>query len=103
MGLYIEAPHPLLKARWLIEAKGATHVQVDLGDLPPMPDTGTVLVCVVENGFFDAAAVAVTEAEVARFASIQNGRDLRPRTWVSLPLETVKELVGEESCKHYGL
>lgn len=103
MGLYIETPVTTGKARWLIDNKGATPVKVALGDSPPMPGEGTVLVCVVENGPFDAAAVAVEDSDRDRFATTQNGRDMRPRTWVTLPLATVREMVGELNAERYGL
>lgn len=40
------------------------------------------LVCVVENGFFDAAAYAYDEKEMSKF---NNPNDYRSKTWLIVP------------------
>lgn len=78
MGIYIEVPHHLNKARQLVELHEAiqTLPPEEFSDVP----ADKFLICVVENGYFDAAAVAYSESEFKAFLPTE--RDDRPRTWL---------------------
>lgn len=54
------------------------------------PEGSTVgLVCVIENGTFDAAGVAFDEMEFRRFV---DGRDGRHWTWLMMPKDKILAL-----------
>lgn len=81
MGYYIETPHSQRKAQQIVDLHNA---KIELG--PFFDPTGDrVGICVVENGPFDAAAVAFSKEEMEAFS----GNDGRAKTWLSLPKETV--------------
>lgn len=85
MGYYIEVPHPRNKARQLVDLYDA---KIELG--PFFDETGKRIgICVVENGPFDAAAIAFSKREMQEFADDDTGR---PITWLSLPREIVIKL-----------
>lgn len=88
MGMYIQGP-----------AKGKAEALVDLGvaeailfgtipktlaDLP----AGKSLVCVVDNGHFDAAAYMYSEQE---YKDWQRPEDKRPKRWLFVDTDYVKE------------
>jgi len=50
------------------------------------------LVCVVDNGNFEAAAYAFNEHEMKVFLATDSDYDQRPRTWLLVP--GAKEIVG---------
>ena len=88
MGLYLEPPVTIGKAAWLIANAGATEI--------PAPDTfafgpSSCIICVIENGPFDAAGVIFDERELHDFLHDGTGR---PRTWLLIKLEKAKELAG---------
>lgn len=86
MGYYIETPNNRGKAKQLTDLYGAELV------LSPekFDFNGTdALICVVENGPFDAAGIAYDAGE--RDAMNQPG-DPRPKTWLKLPKEKVLTL-----------
>lgn len=57
----------------------------------PISSTPTeITVCVVENGFFDAAAIAYDDRELQAFCS---PTDYRPKTWLSVPTTVIEKLV----------
>ncbi len=85
MGYYIETPESNNKARQL--------VQLHKAELVLSPEkfdfTGDdALICVVENGPFDAAAIAFDCRERDVFLR----PDGRPKTWLKLPKAKVLEL-----------
>lgn len=79
MGYYIETPNPTNKAQQIKDRDGA----VDATPAWP-PPAGMVLVCVVENGPFDAAAIAFCEEEMDYFNS---PGDFRKKHWLHLAKE----------------
>ena len=81
MGCYINPPD-MTKEQWLEE---------NASELPPPPDSlekfidkyesgkqPFYIVCLVDNGYFTAAAVAFDKDELMAFA---NTTDLRPKKW----------------------
>ena len=64
----------------------------------PPPD-GKVLVCLVENYVFTAAAVAYSEAEMKAFCDPQDS--LRPKSWFLADFEKVAE-VCPDAMSYFG-
>lgn len=76
MGYYIETPSHHHKADWI---KKHFNLQ-ELTEAPAvLPERPMLLVCVVENGPFDAAAVAFDEKDLWRFT---RPTDDRPKRWL---------------------
>lgn len=85
MGYYIETPSRYDKAYQLQALHGATIHTGSFEDVP----AGRTLVCVVQNGLFDAAGIVYDEDEYQAFNYYP---DPRPKTWLTLPTEKVLEL-----------
>jgi len=89
MGYYIQTPEITHgKADYLVDQHGAERV----GDDAQSTDE-THLVCVVENGFFDAAAIVYDERERESFLATAD--DARPRTWLLVDRSVCRELCGD--------
>lgn len=78
MTTYIQTPVTLKKAQWLIENAGAVNMK-PVG--PFLSDDEHVLVCVVENGPFDAAAIVEDQRD---FLAFSDPMDVRYRTWLRM-------------------
>ena len=96
MGYYINAEgigsHQ--KAEALIRLHGAKLVSRDADpkiDFSKIPED-KALVCVVENGYFDAAAYCYDEDEYKAFSDAT--RDQRKRTWLYLNKEWTTRITG---------
>lgn len=78
VGYYIETPVAQAKAAWLVGNDKASPCPHPPGSISEL-DEDHILVCVVENGPFDAAGVCHNDRELERF---NDPRDLRPKTWL---------------------
>lgn len=107
MGYYIETPMNKGKAEYLVREYGAEEIEAfDWSDVPE----DKALICVVDNGPFEAAAVAYSEREFQAFAApddvgestTEEHGDVtvmtlrperqRPRTWLLMDKDTVRKL-----------
>jgi hypothetical protein len=79
MGYYINPPD-LTKEAWLQE-----YGQVTTTPAWPAP-VDTVMVCLVDNGPFTAAAIAYCEEEFNEFSAPS---DPRPRIWYYVPIDDI--------------
>lgn len=113
MGYYVEVPENKGKARQLAVLHGATILAQRPEAFEDVPD-GQALICVVDNGPFEAAALCYSAAEFEAFARPDDvGPDLmqdrgafteihlrpekqRPRTWVTLDKATAHKLADYE-------
>jgi hypothetical protein len=86
MGYYVELPENLHKAEQLIKMHGAVRCEPphSVGDLPD----GETLICVAENGPFDAAAIVYSDGELRDFGQ----DDGRRKHWLLVPTEIVIQL-----------
>lgn len=84
MGIYIN-PSDQTKEEFLEEHSGV----VGLPSWPP--PVGHVLVCLVDNGPFKAAAVAYSEEEFKEFSH----PDGRPKTWFHVQVEPLWAVIPE--------
>ena len=88
MGYYIEVPNNKGKAAQIVEMYG--------GEIIPQPDTfdkvpqGKALICVVDNGLFEAAGYCFDSREFGEFTR----PDGRPKQWVLLDLIKAQKLSG---------
>ncbi len=92
MGYYIDTDTMTSatgKAAVLVAQHGASLVGKPLS-LDDLPDE-KALVCVVENGFFDAAAFIFSNSELEEFS---NPTDYRPKTWLTMDKDMVHKLTG---------
>jgi hypothetical protein len=90
MGYYIQTKEDLNKAGQLLAAHPEVR-EVDRTALRFDPTRTTVLVCVVQNGPFDAAGICYSWGELCAFALA----DSRPRRWLVFPRELVIKLNPE--------
>lgn len=85
MGYYVEVPSPVDKASQLVSLYDAEYVtRLDFDEVPE----DKYLICVVENAFFDAAAVVYSRGEFEAFQPTID--DDRSRTWLYLSKEVVE-------------
>jgi hypothetical protein len=89
MGYYIETPQHLEKAMQLVKLHGGTIVPKpqSLADVP----VDKALICVIQNGLFDAAGLVYSESEFRAFA---DSSDWRPKTFVLLDKKLAQTLSG---------
>lgn len=89
MGYYIETLMNAGKADQII----ATHGAARLPDAPKwadIPDDKAV-VCIVDNGPFEAAGLCYSESELKEFS---DPNDTRPHTWLVMDKVTAYKLAG---------
>ena len=87
MGYYIETP-PLNKNKADALLVAFPDKVKEVPHAPKFDATGkTVAVCVVDNGPFEAAAIAYSPSELAAFSC--DPSDTRPKRWLTMPREIV--------------
>lgn len=87
MGYYIQGP-TYDKAQYIQENYGGELAQPEY---PSKLPAGKAIICVVDNGFFEAAGFCYDDRE---FEAFFDPSDHRPKTWVVMDLEKAKELSG---------
>jgi len=90
MGYYIEVPEDKNKAQQIVELYGGRIVSrpPSFEDITP----NEAIICVVDNGPFEAAGFAYSQHELHVFTSV----DGRPRTWVIMDRKKACKLTGLE-------
>lgn len=88
MGFYIQTPQPRGKAKQLIDLHAAVRLDIIPRNVSDCP-SDKVIICVVENGPFDAAGVVFSQAELAAF---QSPEDPRLKHWLLLDRELLPDL-----------
>ena len=92
MGYYIETGELLNKARDIIAKYHAERIpEPTPDDWSTYKQLGQAIICVVNNGQFDAAAFAFERAEIVEFTQIT---DSRPKTWLIMPWDEAKKASG---------
>lgn len=88
MGFYIQVPDRLKKARQLVSLHKAEIIQRPqfFGSVPE----GKALICVIDNGIFEAAGLCYSEDEFEDMST----NDGRARTWVLMDKALAHELTG---------
>lgn len=92
MGYYIQTPENLNKVRQLVRLHGAEIIP-----FPPEKLSDIIgdkaLICVVQNGTFDAAGLCYNQQELEAFRRADEGYQ-RPRTWLLMDKAEAHELCG---------
>jgi hypothetical protein len=91
MGYYINTGHNIGKAEWLITNEGALELSFVPSSLSELPPEKEGLICVVNNGMFEAAGFIYNDRELKDFTDPTDYRDKR---WLVIPLDRAKELSG---------
>jgi len=90
MGYYIEVPKSKDKAQQIVELYGGRIVFSPPSFEDITPDDA--IICVVDNGPYEAAAFCYNQDELYAFTH----KDGRPRTWVIMNRQKACELTGYE-------
>lgn len=92
MGYYIQAPTNKGKADFLINMHNAEEVTMDeAAETMAGEDSSVAIVCVVDNGPFEAALFCHDQGE---FDVASDPREHRPRRWLRLPRWKAEQLSG---------
>lgn len=89
MGYYIEVPNNKGKAQQLADLHRATILPQRPESFEDAPE-GTAIICVVDNGPFEAAALCYSREEFVEFAR----PDGRPQTWLLMSQRLAYDLAG---------
>ncbi len=90
MGYYIEVADNKGKARQLAGLYGAGIMDAPPETFKDVPE-GLALICVVDNGPFEAAALCYDADE---FAAFNDPHETRPRTWLLMDQAKAHQLAG---------
>jgi len=85
MGIYLNPPMED-KTQWLLTHGSAIVRPGNLEEVYP----DHLPVCLIDNGHYNAAAVAFNEKELDRLSR----PDSRPKVWFSVPIEDIEKLLG---------
>lgn len=90
MGYYIQVPNNKQKTEQLIELYGAEQIT----KVPIFEDlcSNKAIICIVDNGLFEAAALCYSKEELEEFKR----PDGRPRKWVLMEKELAYKLAGRK-------
>jgi hypothetical protein len=91
MGYYIETPEHKNKAVQICEAVKDAVIIPQPKSYKEIPE-GKAIICVVDNGPFEAAAFCYNEREFEEFAEAIS--DTRPKKWVLMDRATAEKLSG---------
>ena len=97
MGIYIETPMPRKKAEQIINIYQGTTVLAHQPEKFEIPKD-KMLVCVVCNGIFDAAALVHNERE---FRGFSLSYDERPKTWLLMDRKTALKAANKTEEELY--
>lgn len=90
MGYYIQVPENKGKAQQLVMLHDATILKQCPATFEDVPE-GKALICVVDNGPFEAAALCYSARELEEFDALN---DIRPRTWLLMDQALAHQLAG---------
>jgi hypothetical protein len=91
MGYYIKTGENVGKAEYLIAREGAMELLDVPNSLSELPSGLEGLICVVDNGPFEAAGFIYNDRELEAFT---DPSDYRFKRWLTMPLDKAKELSG---------
>lgn len=89
MGYYIQTPTNKNKADFIVDNYGARIVN----EIPKWSDDEAII-CVIDNGPFEAAGYAYSPQELEEFASADLRDPQRVRTWLKMDKTLAKKLSG---------
>lgn len=89
MGFYIEVPKNKGKAQQLVDLHGAQIL-----DKKPEFRADKAIICVLDNGPWEAAGYAYSERELEAFATPDMCGPQRPRTWLLMDRAKANKLTG---------
>ena len=92
MGFYINCDDERVfhKGDWLVEKHGAIKITIDEAKkLVESNDNDFAVICIVDNGFFEAAAYCYN---IREFIEFSNERDLREKTWYAMDKKIAQQL-----------
>lgn len=98
MGYYIETSSSKGKAMKLIRDYDAKLVMLLPENLSEIP-ADQALICVVDNGPFEAAGYCFSQGE---FKAFNRPTDDRPKTWLLMDKKKVHELTGYKDFRAAG-
>jgi len=100
MGYYIEVPNKKGKAQQIVELHGGRIV----AGVPSFKDISPdeAIICVLDNGAWEAAGFAYDEKELEEFAAPDFFGHQRPREWLIMSREKACELTGYNKNRNGG-